>query len=85
MNKLKLKLMAMAGVTALLAACGGSTSGGGDTPQAAAREVPASALASPRAYSEYALSLRVSDDTEPLAVDKVVAPVSDSEEPIPLS
>jgi ABC-type glycerol-3-phosphate transport system substrate-binding protein len=85
MNKLKLKLMAVAGVTAMLAACGGGSSGGGDAPQSAEREVPASAMASPRAYSEYAKSLDASDDTEPLAVDKVVAPVSDTDEPIPLS
>jgi ABC-type glycerol-3-phosphate transport system substrate-binding protein len=51
MNKLKLKLMAVAGVTAMLAACGGGSSGGGDAPQSAEREVPASAMASPRAYS----------------------------------
>ena len=72
------------GITAvalsLLAACGGGGNGPVDT--TAANEVPASATASPEAYSRYVGSLATDDRVEPLNVDNVVPPTSESAEPI---
>lgn len=60
--------------------------GGDDTPMPApSNEVPASATASPTAYSEYAGSLAATDSAEPLDVDKVVPPTSETDEPIDVS
>lgn len=67
----------------LLAACGGGGSGPLDTP--VANEVPASATASPEAYSRYVGSLATDDRAEPLNVDNVVPPTSESAEPIGVS
>lgn len=84
-NRLMLSaLMLSAG----LAACGGSDDAPAPMPPApppaASNEVPASAMASPMAYSQYAGSLAASDTTEPLDVDKVVPPTSETDEPIDL-
>ncbi|MBT9494473.1 MAG: hypothetical protein IV107_19460 [Paucibacter sp.] len=79
---------------ALLAAAGLSACNGSDdddTPvpipiPVANTEVPASAAASPEAYSRYALSLNASETAEPLGLDKVVeAPGSESAEPLDLN
>jgi hypothetical protein len=70
---------------ALLAACGGG--GGIDTPSAAgAREVPASAGQSSAALVGYLsdLATKKDDASEGLSLDKFSAPMSDTEEPIPL-
>ncbi len=59
--------------------------GGGDvasTPPVVETEVPASASASPEAYSRYAGSVAASETAEPLGVDAVVPPVSETAEPI---
>jgi hypothetical protein len=71
-------------LTALLAACGGSS--GSDTmpPPVAGNEVPASAYASTDAFASYVASLAPSDTAEPLDVSKVVPPTSETEEPKPL-
>jgi hypothetical protein len=68
------------GLCALLAACGDSPETA-DAPPAAANEVPASATASTRAYATFAGSLAPSDTHEPLDVNKVVPPTSETEEP----
>ena len=64
----------------LLAACGGGGAGPVDSP--AANEVPASATASPEAYSMYVGSLGADDRADPLSVDSVVAPKSETADPI---
>ncbi len=71
-----LAIMLAAG--AVLAACGGG--GGSDAPPPA-DTVPPSATASPQAYTRYVGSLPADDQGEPLKVDDVVAPASDSDEP----
>ena len=66
----------------LLAACGGG-SGDGETITEDGRKVPASALASATAYSQWASSLMNSDTGEPVSVDDgMMAPKSESDEPI---
>ena len=67
-----------------LAACGGSD-GPPAPPPVVSNEVPASAYASNTAYSQYAGSLAVNETSEPLDVDKVVAPTTETAEPIDLS
>jgi hypothetical protein len=79
MNNHRLLPLALV-LAATLAGCGGNDDGRVTEP--AANEVPSSATASSAAYSEYAGSLAPSDNTEPLSVDKVVPPVSDTEAPI---
>ncbi|MEO8123082.1 MAG: hypothetical protein ABI633_03455 [Burkholderiales bacterium] len=82
MNKLICSCGAVVAAVALLSACGG---GGGETSLApAANVVPDSALASPEAYTRYVGSLAPDDQSEPLLLTGVVAPVSDNTEPIPL-
>lgn len=71
------------GVLTLLAGCwdGGDDDQG--TPPSAVTEIPDSALASPTAYTEFALGLETSDTAEPFSVDKVTtAPVDDIAEPV---
>ena len=70
------------GAAATLAACGGG--GGGTDAPPAADTVPPSATASAQAYTSYVGSLPVNDDGEPLRLDGVVPPVSDTDEPGPL-
>ena len=66
----------------LLAACGGG-SGDGETVTEDGRKVPASALASATAYSQWAGSLVNSDTGEPVSVDDgMMAPKSETDEPI---
>jgi len=73
-------------LTAGLAACGGSDDAPAPMPPApppvVSNEVPASATASPMAYSQYAGSLLASDTAEPQDLDKVVPPTSETDEPI---
>ena len=72
--------MGAAALLLLLAACGGGGASPADAP--AAIEVPASATASPEAYSMYVGSLGADDRADPLSVDNVVAPKSESADPI---
>lgn len=72
--------MGVAVLLGLLTACGG---GGGDVVDAAqTNDVPASATASPAAYSHYVGSLAADDRADPLSVEHVVAPTSESADPI---
>src|SRR6478736_374488 len=86
MNKTQ-QLLCLA-TSGLLVACGGGGSDAGmDAQPAAANEVPASALASPAAYTQFAVGqARGSSETdEPLSADKVlVPPASESSEPDPV-
>ncbi len=63
-----------------LAACGG----GGDATSAtdAWNTVPASALASPEAFSRFTASLAPDDHGDPMNVDNVTPPVSETDAPI---
>ena len=81
--KLTPALMATA-TAALLAACGGGHDGGSDTPPAADTEVPVSATASTTAYTRYAASLAATETQEPLGVNQVTPPTSETEPPLPL-
>ena len=70
-------------LTVGLAACGGSDDPVPvPPPPVASNEVPASAYASNTAYSQYAGSLAAREGNEPLDVDKVVAPTTETDEPI---
>jgi hypothetical protein len=68
----------------LLSACGGGDDGGsmnaGNPP--GDNGVPASAMASPEAFSAYVGSLAADDRAEPLDVEQVVPPTSETAEPI---
>ena len=80
---MKTSLLAALSLVSMIAACGGSSDPGPETPPppVASNEVPASATASTEAYTRYAASLLPSETAEPLDVSKVVAPTSESEEP----
>ena len=56
-----------------------------DLPPVVSNEVPASATASVAAYVQYSGSLAANDTAEPLLVDKVTPPVSETEEPAAVS
>lgn len=78
------KMAASALLLGLLAACGGGHSDE-ETPTADGRKVPASALASASAYSQWAGSLVNSETGEAVAVDEgMKAPQSETEAPIVL-
>ncbi len=67
----------------LLSACGGGTDTVAEpTPTGS---VPASATASPRAYTEFTASLVPTDTAEPLMLTGNPAPTTDTEEPLPVS
>jgi ABC-type glycerol-3-phosphate transport system substrate-binding protein len=69
----KTSLLALA-AAALLAACGGGSSHEMAGPSAANNEVPASATASPGAYTHFAASLEPSETSDPLDLRKVASP-----------
>ncbi len=76
------KIVVSALLLNLLAACGGGR-GGEETVTADDRKVPASALASASAYSQWAGSLATSDTAEAVSVDaSMMAPKSESDDPI---
>lgn len=71
----------------VLAACGDSpdqaeTPGPPPPPAPPSNEVPSSATVSTSAYVQYTGSLAASDSAEPLIVDKVIPPTSETEEPL---
>ena len=68
----------------LLAACGDSPRDEVAAPMAASDEVPASASASPSAYTQFAASLDNSETRSPLQVNKVKPPTSETEAPLML-
>lgn len=69
----------LSGALTLLGACGGSHDD--PLPPAAGNTVPASALASPAAFTSYVGMLPANDEAEPLDLDGVMPPVSDTDEP----
>jgi hypothetical protein len=79
-----LEILGALSVVLLLAACGGDDDGGAPAPVTLA-EVPDSALSSSLAFTQFVGSLSASDTEEALRVKDVAAPVSDTEEPMPVS
>ena len=80
---LALEVLAVLALCAGLAACGGDSS---DEPApAVASEVPASATVSTAAYTQFAGSLVKTETGQPLEVNKVVPPTSETDEPLPVS
>ncbi len=74
-----LALLALAGG---LTACGGSS----DEPEPTMPgEVPASATVSATSYSQFAGSLVKTETGQPLEVNKVVPPTSETDQPLPVS
>lgn len=82
MNRLICSSAAVVAV-ALLSACGGGD-GGASVVMPPVNEVPDSALASPEAYTQYVGSLAPDDQSEPVRLKGVVAPVSDTAKPMPV-
>lgn len=77
-----MRILAFALLSAVLAAvggCGGHDDGPAVPP--AAGTVPASALVSPAAYTAFVGQLPADDAAEPLDLDGVTPPVSDTDEP----
>ncbi len=77
-------LLAAAAAALLLAACGDNPADAPappEPPPPPTNEVPASATASPQAFSHYAASLAKSETGQPLDVSKVVPPTSETAAP----
>lgn len=70
--------MSAIATAALLSACGGDDDG----VMPATDAVPASALVSAQAFSAYAGSVTANDQAEPLSLDGVEPPTSETDEPI---
>ena len=81
--KTKTLLLGLA-VAASLAACGGGSGGQiVDTPSAAT-DVPASATVSATAYTQFAKTLSSSDSSQPLNVQTLTPPTSETDAPVAL-
>lgn len=65
----------------LLAACGGRDDEHAMEPAADDRAVPARALASPQAFTRYAASRPADDRADPVELDGVTPPTSETAEP----
>ena len=77
-----IQALAVLALCAGLAACGGGSSE--DPAPALPSEVPASATVSAASYSQFAGSLVKTETGQPLDVNKVVPPTSETEEPLPV-
>jgi hypothetical protein len=64
-----------------LAACSDGPDALAPEPPVAADEVPASATASPEAYTDFVAGLAPNEDREPLQVNGVVPPTSETAAP----
>lgn len=80
-----LQWVALAATLGALAACGGG--GGYDDGGAPGGSggVPPSATASVTAFVQYLAALAMREAEEPLSVDGVTPPTSDTDEPVPLT
>lgn len=77
-----MRILAFALLSALLTAaagCGGHDDGGLEPPASAT--VPPGALASPAAFTTFVGQLQADDRAEPLVLDGVLPPASDTDEP----
>ena len=83
----RLHTLGAVSVALLLAACGGDDGSDGvpPAPPVTLSEVPDSALASSQAFSQFVGSLPASDTADALRLKEATAPVSDSNEPMPVS
>ena len=80
----KTTLLAL-GTALLLAACGDNPDdAAAPEPLANTGDVPASALVSATAYSQFAASLAKTETGKPLEVNGVVPPTSETADPIPV-
>ena len=70
--------LALLALVSLLAACGDNPESTDATPS---NQVPASATASTMAWSQFAASLPASETQDPLDVNQVTAPTSESDAP----
>jgi hypothetical protein len=77
-------LCLIVGAALLLAACGGGSDDETPAPEAS-NEVPASAIASWRAYAEYTGSLVASETKDPLEVNKVAPPTTEVDDALPVT
>ncbi len=68
----------------LLAACGDSPQADDPPAQVSSSDVPASALGSTTAYSQFAASLAKTETGKPLEINGVVPPTSETADPIPV-
>ena len=69
----------------LLAACGNNPQDEvAPQPQASTGDVPATALATATAYSQFAASLMKTETGKPLEVNGVMPPTSETADPIPV-
>ena len=75
-----MKALTLLAAATLLSACGDNPEGApGNAPPST--EVPATAAASTRAWAQFAASLPINDTQEPLDVNKVSAPTSETDDP----
>lgn len=81
MSKSTSLLVAVGAATLVLSGCGG---GGGDAP-VVPDTVPASATASPEAFTQYVAMQPEDDQREPLRLDGLVPPTSETDEPVPVT
>ncbi len=79
-------LFAAVASATLLSACGSGGSGNDDVaPPVVVNEVPATALASATAYTNYTKTLSSTNNEPPVGVNNVTAPpVSETEAPLPM-
>ena len=79
-------ILAALGLSLLLAACGDSVQidAPEPQPQASTGDVPASALGTTTAYSQFAASLVKTETGKPLDVNGVTPPTSETADPIPV-
>ncbi len=78
-----IQFMTLLALAAGLAACGGGNSD--DVPPPASNEVPASATVSPASYSEFVGSLVKTETGQPLDVNNLVPPTSETAQPVPVT
>jgi hypothetical protein len=76
-----IQAIAALALSAGLAGCGGGVSVE-PAPPMASNEVPASATASTASFSKYAGSVQRSETADPLSVDKLRPPTSETDEPV---
>ncbi len=81
--KTKTLLLGLA-VAAGLAACGGGSDSATIINPPSTSDVPASATVSATAYTQFAKTLQKSDDGQPLNVQTVIPPTSETDTPVGL-
>ncbi len=73
--------LSMLFAAALLTACGG---GGGHSEDSGPETVPAAAIASPEAFTQYLAARSDDERREPVAIDDLMPPTSETDEPLPV-